>query len=145
MILLADADRELRQLRAEYAWWRSPGTSRRSRCRAIAVDALEERTKYYIEVAQTEVDTDLWSRKTDQGRCAHAGFGRARSWGASGVDRDTRWDDPYAAYGVSFNVCHDKHCDVFSDTLARVGELDGVLLHHPPAHQEDAGWMDPSS
>ena len=43
---------------------------------------------------------------------------------ASGVDRDIRRDDPYAAYGeLSFQVITDNHNDVYGRTLVRVGEL----------------------
>jgi NADH-quinone oxidoreductase subunit D len=43
---------------------------------------------------------------------------------ASGVDRDIRRDDPYAAYGeLSFKVITDNHNDVYGRTLVRVGEL----------------------
>jgi NADH-quinone oxidoreductase subunit D len=40
------------------------------------------------------------------------------------VDRDTRRDDPYAAYGeIPFNVITDDHADVFGRTIVRVKEL----------------------
>jgi NADH-quinone oxidoreductase subunit D len=43
---------------------------------------------------------------------------------ASDVKRDTRKDDPYAAYGeMPFNVITSDHCDVYGRTLVRVGEL----------------------
>jgi membrane-bound hydrogenase subunit alpha len=43
---------------------------------------------------------------------------------ASGVDRDTRRDDPYAAYGeLDFKVVIDDRCDVFGRTVVRLGEL----------------------
>jgi len=43
---------------------------------------------------------------------------------ASGVDRDTRRDDPYGAYAeISFKVVTDDHCDVYGRTLVRLGEL----------------------
>jgi NADH-quinone oxidoreductase subunit D len=43
---------------------------------------------------------------------------------ASGVDIDTRRDDPYAAYDeVSFKVITDNHEDVYGRTLVRIGEL----------------------
>jgi NADH-quinone oxidoreductase subunit D len=90
------------------------------------VDALEERTKYYIEVAQTE--ETLRQRLAGVGKLSKEDAVRLGAVGptarASGVDRDTRRDDPYAAYAdVSFNVVTDQHCDVFGRTLVRVGEL----------------------
>jgi membrane-bound hydrogenase subunit alpha len=43
---------------------------------------------------------------------------------ASGVDTDTRRDDPYLAYReLDFKVITDKHNDVYGRTLVRVGEL----------------------
>ena len=43
---------------------------------------------------------------------------------ASGVDRDVRRDDPYAAYPeVTFTVVVDDHCDVYGRTVVRLGEL----------------------
>jgi NADH-quinone oxidoreductase subunit D len=43
---------------------------------------------------------------------------------ASGIDRDIRRDDPYAAYeDVKFNVITDKHCDVYGRAVVRVLEL----------------------
>ena len=43
---------------------------------------------------------------------------------ASGVDRDIRRDDPYAAYGeLLFKVITDNHNDVYGRTLVRLGEL----------------------
>ena len=43
---------------------------------------------------------------------------------ASGVDRDARRDDPYAAYSeLSFKVVVDDHCDVYGRTIVRLGEL----------------------
>jgi NADH-quinone oxidoreductase subunit D len=43
---------------------------------------------------------------------------------ASGVDRDTRRDDPYAAYGeLDFKVIIDNHNDVYGRTIVRLGEL----------------------
>jgi NADH-quinone oxidoreductase subunit D len=43
---------------------------------------------------------------------------------ASGVDRDVRRDDPYAAYGeLSFKVITSDKDDIYGRTLVRVGEL----------------------
>ncbi|HTP58961.1 MAG TPA: nickel-dependent hydrogenase large subunit [Spirochaetia bacterium] len=90
------------------------------------VDSLEERTKYYIEIAQTE--ETLRQRLAGVGKLSKEDAVRLGAVGptarASGVDRDTRRDDPYAAYGeVSFKVVTDTHCDVFGRTLVRMGEL----------------------
>jgi len=90
------------------------------------VDSLEERTKYYIEIAQTE--ETLRQRLAGVGRLSKEDAVRLGAVGptarASGVDRDTRRDDPYAAYGeISFKVVTDDHGDVFGRTLVRLGEL----------------------
>jgi len=91
-----------------------------------AVDTLEERTKYYIEVATQE--TTLIGRLSNVGVMSHADAVRLGAVGptarASGVDRDVRRDDPYAAYGsLQFKVCVDGHNDIYGRTLVRVGEL----------------------
>ena len=91
-----------------------------------AVVVLEERTKYYIGVAATE--PTLAERLSGVGFLSKADAIRLGAVGptsrASGVDRDMRRDDPYAAYGeLSFKVITDDHCDVFGRTLVRVGEL----------------------
>jgi len=90
------------------------------------MDTLEERTKYYIEVA-TEEPT-LAARLSGVGYLANEDALRLSAVGptlrASGVDRDIRRDDPYAAYGeLTFKVITDNHCDVYGRTLVRVGEL----------------------
>jgi len=87
---------------------------------------LEERTRYYIEVA-TEEPT-LAARLSGVGFLSHEDALRLSAVGptlrASGVDRDIRRDDPYAAYGsLDFTVIIDDHCDVYGRTLVRVGEL----------------------
>jgi membrane-bound hydrogenase subunit alpha len=91
-----------------------------------AVDALEERTKYYIEVASTE--TTLIGRLSGVGSLSKEDVLRLGVVGptgrASGVARDTRKDDPYSAYPeLDFDVVTDDHCDVYGRTLVRVGEL----------------------
>jgi len=90
------------------------------------VDILEERTKYYIEVA-TEEPT-LINRLSGVGSLSHKDAVRLGTVGptgrASNVDRDVRRDDPYAAYkDLSFKVITDTHNDVYGRTLVRVGEL----------------------
>jgi membrane-bound hydrogenase subunit alpha len=90
------------------------------------VDSLEERTKYYIEIATTE--ETLRQRLSNVGKLTKEDAIRLGAVGptarASGVDRDTRRDDPYAAYReVSFKVVTDDHCDVYGRTVVRLGEL----------------------
>lgn len=90
------------------------------------VDALEERTNYYIQIASRE--PTLINRLSGVGALSHEDCLRLDAVGptarASGVDRDVRRDDPYAAYGeLSFEVITDEHCDVYGRTLVRVKEL----------------------
>jgi len=90
------------------------------------MDQLEERTKYYIDVVTS--DRTLSARMLNVGVLSHED---ALTYGASGpvaraaaVDKDTRRDDPYAAYGeVPFNVITDDHADVFGRAVVRVKEL----------------------
>jgi membrane-bound hydrogenase subunit alpha len=91
-----------------------------------AVDVLEERTKYYIQVATEEVS--LIERLSGVGTLSYEDAKRLGTIGptgrASGIDTDTRRDDPYAAYGeLDFKVITDNHNDVYGRTLVRVGEL----------------------
>jgi membrane-bound hydrogenase subunit alpha len=91
-----------------------------------AIDTLEERTKYYIQVATQEIT--LRERLSGVGKLSKEDATRLGAIGptgrASGVNRDIRRDDPYAIYGeLSFNVITDDHCDVYGRTLVRVGEL----------------------
>jgi membrane-bound hydrogenase subunit alpha len=91
-----------------------------------AMDTLEERTKYYIKVATEEVT--LIKRLSGVGRLKKADVEALDAVGpvarASGVDRDVRRDDPYAAYGeVEFKVITVDNEDVYGRTLVRVGEL----------------------
>lgn len=90
------------------------------------VDALEERTKYYIQIASRE--PTLINRLSGVGALSREDCLRLDAVGptarASGVDRDVRRDDPYAAYGeLTFDVITDEHCDVYGRTLVRVKEL----------------------
>ena len=90
------------------------------------MDILEERTKYYIQVASEEVT--LIKRLSKVGTLSHEDAVKLGAVGptsrASNVDRDTRRDDPYAAYAdVTFKVITDNHNDVYGRTLVRVGEL----------------------
>jgi len=91
-----------------------------------AMDVLEERTKYYIQVATEEVTlikrlSGVGIIKKEDAQSLDAVGPVAR---ASGIDRDTRRDDPYAAYDrVSFKVISVDNEDVYGRTLVRVGEL----------------------
>ncbi len=91
-----------------------------------SMDILEERTKYYIQIALEE--TTLIERLSHVGTLSHD---EAISLGAVGptarasnVDRDIRRDDPYAAYGeLKFKVVTDTHNDVYGRAIVRLGEL----------------------
>jgi len=91
-----------------------------------AIDTLEERTKYYIQVATEEMSfikrlagVGRLSKEDVESMCVVGPTGRA-----SGVARDARRDDPYAAYGdLSFKVITDDHCDVYGRAVVRVLEL----------------------
>ena len=90
------------------------------------MDTLEERTKYYIELASQE--TTVIQRLSGVGYLSQEDVLHLGTLGptmrASGVDRDVRRDDPYEAYeDVTFKVITDNHCDVYGRTLVRVGEL----------------------
>jgi NADH-quinone oxidoreductase subunit D len=91
-----------------------------------AIDTLEERTKYYVKVGTEEIT--LRERLSGVGTLSKEDAIRLGAVGptarASGVDRDTRRDDPYAAYGeLDFKVITDNHNDVYGRTLVRLGEL----------------------
>lgn len=91
-----------------------------------ALDILEERTRYYIQVASEEVT--LIERLSKVGMLSHEDAKELGAVGptgrASAVDRDIRRDDPYAAYNeIPFKVITDNHNDVYGRTLVRVGEL----------------------
>ncbi|MGD0077386.1 MAG: NADH dehydrogenase subunit, partial [Sedimentisphaerales bacterium] len=91
-----------------------------------AIDTLEERTKYYVKVGTEEIT--LRERLSGVGVLSKEDATRLGAVGptarASGVDRDTRRDDPYAAYGeLDFKVITDNHNDVYGRTLVRLGEL----------------------
>jgi NADH-quinone oxidoreductase subunit D len=90
------------------------------------IDILEERTKYYIEVATQE--TTIINRLSGVGVVSYEDVLKLDAVGptarASGVNRDVRRDDPYAAYSeMNFNVITDKHSDVYGRTVVRVKEL----------------------
>ena len=90
------------------------------------IDKLEGRTKYYIKLALEE--TTIIKRLSGVGVVTHEDALRLGAVGptarASGVDRDVRRDDPYAAYSsISFNVITDNHNDVYGRTIVRLKEL----------------------
>ncbi|MDD5583796.1 MAG: nickel-dependent hydrogenase large subunit [Candidatus Omnitrophica bacterium] len=91
-----------------------------------AVEQLEERTRYYIEIATEE--TTIIKRLSGVGMLPYEDALRLGAVGptarGSGVNRDVRRDDPYAAYGeLSFDVIIDTHCDVYGRTVVRLKEL----------------------
>ena len=91
-----------------------------------SVDILEDRTKYYIQIAKEE--TTLIQRLSGVGILSHEdalSLGAVGPTGrASNIPRDTRSDDPYAAYGeLGFKIVTDDHNDVYGRTLVRMGEL----------------------
>lgn len=91
-----------------------------------ALNILEERTKYYIEIATQE--TTIIKRLSGVGVLSREDVLRLDAVGptarASGVKRDVRADDPYAAYDqLSFDVITDEHADVYGRTVVRVKEL----------------------
>ncbi len=91
-----------------------------------SMDILEERTKYYIQVVNEEVT--LIKRLSGVGIIKKSDAEELDAVGpvarASGIDRDTRRDDPYAAYDkLSFKVVSVNNEDVYGRTLVRAGEL----------------------
>ncbi len=91
-----------------------------------AMDLLEERTKYYISLAKDE--TTLIKRLCGVGVLSSEDAKRLGAVGptgrASGLKRDVRKDDPYAAYAeLDFKVVTSNECDVYGRTLVRLGEL----------------------
>jgi membrane-bound hydrogenase subunit alpha len=91
-----------------------------------AMKTLEERTKYYIEVATQE--PTLVNRLSNVGVVSHEDAIRLGAVGptarASGVERDIRKDDPYAAYDeIPFKVITDTHNDVYGRAVVRLLEL----------------------
>jgi membrane-bound hydrogenase subunit alpha len=91
-----------------------------------ATDALEVRTKYYVELATNELT--LAARLQNVGRISKEDALRLGITGptarASGIKRDIRKDDPYCAYAeLDFDVVTADTGDVFGRTVVRVGEL----------------------
>ena len=91
-----------------------------------ALEILEEKTKYYNQLVSEEVT--LIQRLEGVGRLSKGDVLKYGAVGpvmrASGVKRDIRKDDPYAAYGeLDFEVITDTHADVFGRAVVRVNEL----------------------
>jgi membrane-bound hydrogenase subunit alpha len=91
-----------------------------------AVGNLEDRTKYYISLAAGE--STLIKRLSGVGLLSMEDAKQLGAVGptarASGIGRDVRKDDPYAAYAdLDFKVITDSHCDVYGRTLVRLCEL----------------------
>ncbi|MBI4982848.1 MAG: nickel-dependent hydrogenase large subunit [Candidatus Omnitrophica bacterium] len=91
-----------------------------------AMDLLEERTKYYIELGLEE--TTIIKRLSGVGVLSYEDSLHFDAVGptarASGVKRDVRKDDPYASYGeISFDVITDTGADVYARTIVRLKEL----------------------
>jgi len=91
-----------------------------------AMDILEERTKYYVGIAQEEIT--LKKRLSGVGKLSYDDALRLGAVGptarASGVARDVRKNDPYAAYTeIDFDLITDDHCDVYGRTVVRLKEL----------------------
>jgi NADH-quinone oxidoreductase subunit D len=91
-----------------------------------SVNTLEERTKYYTEVASQE--TTIIKRLSGVGLLSYEDALKLDAVGptarASGVNRDIRRDDPYAAYGeIAFEVITNNHNDVYGRTVVRLKEL----------------------
>ncbi len=90
------------------------------------VDQLEERTRYYLELAAT--DATIGQRLAGVGYLSHQDAVRLGAVGptarASKVATDVRREDPHLSYGeVEFDVVTDDHNDVLGRTLVRVSEL----------------------
>ncbi|NVN93068.1 MAG: nickel-dependent hydrogenase large subunit [Desulfuromonadales bacterium] len=90
------------------------------------VDILEERTKYYIDIATTE--QSFIGRLAGVGYISHGDAVRLQAVGPTGrgsnVPHDMRASDPYAAYGeMDFKVITDNHCDVYGRAVVRLLEL----------------------
>jgi NADH-quinone oxidoreductase subunit D len=91
-----------------------------------AVDTLEERTKYYIDVAVNE--TTIINRLSKVGVLSADEVLRLGAVGptarASGICRDVRKDDPYLIYAdLSFDAITDTNCDVYGRVVVRLKEL----------------------
>ena len=91
-----------------------------------ALDALEEETKHYVEIANTE--TTLISRLKGVGVLSHEDAIRYGAVGpvarAAGIAHDVRVDEPYGAYKeIPVKVITDTHADVYGRTVVRILEM----------------------
>ena len=91
-----------------------------------AIKTLEDRTQYYIEVATQE--PTVINRLSGVGMISKEDSLKLGAVGptarASGIEKDVRKDDPYAAYDeINFKVITDDHNDVFGRTVVRLKEL----------------------
>ncbi len=91
-----------------------------------ALDKLEERTKYYAQLAMGEKTIEL--RLSGVGKLSKEDGLRLDATGpvlrAAGVAKDVRKDDPYGIYSeLDFKVITDDHADVFGRTVVRILEL----------------------
>ncbi len=90
------------------------------------IKKLEERTRYYLEVASTEATflrrtegIGILSKERAIELCAVGPTARG-----SGIEYDVRKDDPYAAYPyLDFKVISSDRCDVLGRTVVRVLEV----------------------
>ncbi len=90
------------------------------------IDKLEERTKYYIDIATSE--PSFIARLAGVGYISHEDAVRLQAVGptgrASNVPIDIRASDPYSAYAeMDFKVITDDHCDVYGRAVVRLLEL----------------------
>jgi NADH-quinone oxidoreductase subunit D len=91
-----------------------------------SIKILAERTNYYLNVAINE--PVFKARLSGVGKLPQETALRLGAVGptarASGIARDIRKDDPYAAYDrVGFKVVTDERADIFGRTVVRVYEL----------------------
>jgi NADH-quinone oxidoreductase subunit D len=87
---------------------------------------IEERTNYYKKICTSE--STVLNRTIDVGILTQRDALKLSAVGptirASGIKRDVRADDPYAAYDeISFNVITYDGCDVASRLWVRIDEL----------------------
>lgn len=104
-----------------------------------AVDTLDDRFKYYLDLASGE--KTLLMRMANVGRLSHEDALRLGAAGpvarAAEVDRDVRRDDPYAAYDeIPFKVITDAHADVLGRLIVRVKEMleSTRIIHYALEH-----------
>jgi NADH-quinone oxidoreductase subunit D len=90
------------------------------------LEVLKKRTEYYFKIGANEptfvarlAGVGYLSKERAMDLCAVGPTARA-----SGVTRDVRKDDPYAAYDETpFDVCTADTCDVLGRTVVRIKEL----------------------